>query len=279
MIPHSSSSAVNITSPTCGTHQAEQLCDTQGRNHPNPCSLLQNNSQLAYWGACRPHPNGGSESGPVCGINGVTYRSSLAASADYVHVDYVGRCREVGLLASDMGRRCRTVQCPKPVSQQCRFIVPPGACCPICGGAAFRVIYSRKQLDRSFYALRDQRSSLLTLHGVLKEIDSLVQISECQLTGFLTMEVGIFVALVPRDHPTALQLKACGEEAVKISSLISSQSPRITTNLALSSLTVSHMIEPTQSGTASASIRGIAFMLLVGLLATAPLQLGGHIFT
>lgn len=276
MIPSSSSSsAVNTSSSSFGAQQTEQLCDTQGRSHPNPCSLLQNNSQLAYWGACRPHPNEGSESGPVCGINGVTYRSSLAAWADYVHVDYVGRCREVGLLANDMGRRCRTVQCPKPTSQHCRLIVPPGACCPICGGAAFRVIYSRKQLDRSFYALRDQRSSLLTLHGVLKEIDSLVQISECQLTGFLTMEVGIFVALVPRGHPTALQLKACAAEAEKISSLISSQSPRITTNLALSSLTVSHMIEPTASGTASASTLGIAAMFWMGLLVVVPL----HIFT
>ncbi|KAH8405276.1 hypothetical protein KR222_001076, partial [Zaprionus bogoriensis] len=260
---------VNTSSSSCA--HTDQLCDTQGKSHPNACALLQSNSQLAYWGACRSDPHGSNEPGPVCGINGVTYRSSFAARADYVHVDYVGRCREVGLLASDMGRRCRTVQCPNAVSPHCRPIVPPGACCPLCGGAAFRIIYSRKQLDRSFYALRDQHSSLLTLHGVLKEIDGLVQISECRLTGFLTMEVGIFVALVPRGRPTELQLQACAAEAEKISDMINSLSPRITTNLALSSLTVSHMIDPTPNGTASASTRGIAAMLLIALLSVAPM--------
>ncbi|KAL7734988.1 hypothetical protein ACLKA6_011252 [Drosophila palustris] len=260
---------VNVSSSSCGSHNTEQLCDTQSKSHQNPCSLLRTNSQLNYWGACRPDHEGGNELMSVCGINGVTYRSSSAALADFVMVDYVGRCREVGLLASDMGTRCKTVKCPTPVSKYCRLIVPPGACCPVCGGGAFRIIYSRKQLDRAFYALRDVHNSLLTLHGILKELDHLVQVSECQLTGFLTMEVGIFVALIPRGpRPSGLQMKACEAEAEKISTLISSQSPRITTNLALSSLTVSHMLEPAPNGAAAVLTHGLMSIgiLLLGQL-------------
>ncbi|KAH8371917.1 hypothetical protein KR093_009281, partial [Drosophila rubida] len=257
---------VNVSSPNCGTELAEEeVCDKQGKTHPSACAMLRSNAQLAYWGACRPNHDEDAESTPVCGINGVTYRSRHAAWADFVLVDYTGRCREVGLLANDMGSRCKTVKCPAPTSKYCRRIVPPGACCPICGGGAFRIIYSRKQLDRAYYALRGERSSLLTLHGILQQLDQLVQVSECQLTGFLSMEVGIFVALVPRGQPTGLQVKACEVEAEKISTLISSQSPRITTNLALSSLTVSHMLEPTPNAAAASTTTGYA-SLLVGLL-------------
>ncbi|XP_017843823.2 reversion-inducing cysteine-rich protein with Kazal motifs [Drosophila busckii] len=252
---------VNNSSSSCSSQHTEPLCDTQGITHPNACQLLQRQAQLAYWGVCRSE----QFTSPVCGINGVTYRSSGAAWADYVLVDYVGRCREVGLLVSDMGRRCSSVTCPKPVSPHCRNIVPPGACCPICGGGAFRVIYSRKQLDRANYALRGQHSLLLTLQGVLHQLDTLVQLSECQLTGFLSMEVGIFVALVPRGQVNKLQLQACAAEAEKISTLISTQSPRITSNLALSSLTVSHMLEPSLSAAAPIA-PGFAVFLLVGCL-------------
>ncbi|XP_052848227.1 LOW QUALITY PROTEIN: reversion-inducing cysteine-rich protein with Kazal motifs [Drosophila gunungcola] len=246
---------VNATASNCSSFHQGEVCDIQGRTHPNACALLKANpqGQVAYWSACQSNRYAASPS-PVCGINGVTYKSSYAARAEYVMVDYIGRCREVGLLASDMGRRCRTVQCPAPASKHCRLIVPPGACCPLCAGGAFRIIYSRKQFDRAMYGLRAQGSSLLTLHGVLQQLDGLVQVSECQLTGFLTMEVGIFVAVVPSSRikrPTRLQLEACTREAEKISSLINAQSPRITTNLALSCLTVSHLLEPTPNGAKS----------------------------
>ncbi|XP_017138148.1 reversion-inducing cysteine-rich protein with Kazal motifs [Drosophila miranda] len=258
---------VNATASNCSSYHQGEVCDTQGRTHPNACALLRDNpsGQVAYWSACQSSRSAPSPS-PVCGINGVTYRSIYAARAEYVLTDYVGRCREVGLLASEMGRRCRTVQCPAPVSKNCRLIVPPGACCPLCAGGAFRIIYSRKQFDRAMYGLRAQSSTLLTLHGVLQQLDGLVQVSECQLTGFLTMEVGIFVALVPSSsikRPTRLQLEACAREAEKISSLINAQSPRITTNLALSCLTVSHLLEPTPN---AANLYGSRTLWLMPLI-------------
>ncbi|XP_046867726.1 reversion-inducing cysteine-rich protein with Kazal motifs [Drosophila willistoni] len=243
---------VNATASNCYSQNTEQLCDVLGNTHSNACEFVQAqpNDQVAYWGACQLDKDPSSSFSSVCGINGVTYRSAAAARTDYVLVDYTGRCREVGLLVSDMGRRCRTVKCPSSDFKYCHLIVPPGACCPLCAGGALRIIYSKKQLDRATYALKGKKSSLLTLRGVLQQLDSLIQINECQLTGFLTMEVGIFVALVPktRGSPTRLQLEACGREAEKISALINAQSPSITTNLVLSSLTVSHLLQPLSSG-------------------------------
>lgn len=217
------------------------VCDSKGVTFKSACELLSSKASFSYWGSCN---RGCTWKGPVCGINGVDYPHECAAWADYVLVDYKGRCREVGLLTNEMERkRCRQVKCASIPSPYCRAIIPPGACCPICAGA-FRIIYSRKQIDRALYALKGQHKDLLTLHSVLKELDFLIQISECQLTGFLTMEVGIFVAIVPRTNsPTRMQIEACIREAEKISNLISAQGHKVTTNLILSGLTVSNMLE------------------------------------
>ncbi|KNC24010.1 hypothetical protein FF38_11603 [Lucilia cuprina] len=230
---------VNQTLP-CGKSE-HSVCDSKGVTFKSACDLLNSKSSFSHWGSCN---RGCSWKGPVCGINGVDYPHECAAWADYVLVDYKGRCREVGLLTNEMERkRCRQVKCSNTPSPYCPSIIPPGACCPICAGA-FRIIYSRKQIDRALYALRGQHKDLLTLHSVLRELDSLIQISECQLTGFLTMEVGIFVAIVPRTNtPTRMQIEACSREAEKISTLIAAQEHKITTNLILSGLTVSNMLE------------------------------------
>ncbi|KAL9908104.1 reversion-inducing-cysteine-rich protein with kazal motifs isoform 1-T6 [Glossina fuscipes fuscipes] len=219
----------------------QPVCDTKAITYNSACQLVRTRANFAHWGSCN---RGCSWKGPVCGINGVNYPHECAAWADYVLVDYRGRCREVGLLMNEMGRRrCRLVKCPSPPSPYCRSIVPPGACCPICAGA-FRIIYSRKQIDRALYALRGQHKDLLTLRSVLRELDALIQITECQLTGFLTMEVGIFVGIVPRTStPTRMQIEACTREAEKISAMILAQSHRITTNLILSGLTESNILE------------------------------------
>ncbi|CAD7005890.1 unnamed protein product [Ceratitis capitata] len=231
---------VNLTT-ACANVEPQPVCDTQRRTHASPCHLLAARATLAHWGSCFRTC---SMQGPVCGINGVTYAHECAAWADYIIVDYRNRCRQVGLLAADMGPRCHTVKCARLPSSYCRTIVPPGACCAICAGA-FRIVYSRKQIDRALYAVRAQNKDLLTLHSVLQALDALVQLSECQLTGFLTMEVGIFVALVPRSTtPMRMQIEACARESERISVLIEAQSHEITTNLLLSGLIVSHTVEP-----------------------------------
>uniref|UniRef100_A0A1A9WE79 Reversion-inducing cysteine-rich protein with Kazal motifs n=1 Tax=Glossina brevipalpis TaxID=37001 RepID=A0A1A9WE79_9MUSC len=255
---------VNQTQP-CESND-QPVCDTKAITYNSACQLIRARANFAHWGSCN---RGCSWKGPVCGINGVNYPHECAAWADYVLVDYRGRCREVGLLTNEMGRkRCRLVKCPSPPSPYCRSIIPPGACCPICAGA-FRIIYSRKQIDRALYALRGQHKDLLTLHSVLRELDALIQITECQLTGFLTMEVGIFVGIVPRTStPTRMQIEACTREAEKISAMILAQSHRITTNLILSGLTESNILEGNVDNKAIKSLHKNSTLILMLLFIT-----------
>uniref|UniRef100_A0A1I8Q6R9 Reversion-inducing cysteine-rich protein with Kazal motifs n=2 Tax=Stomoxys calcitrans TaxID=35570 RepID=A0A1I8Q6R9_STOCA len=258
---------VNQTLPCEGSEHA--VCDTKGHTFNSACDLLNTKSSFSHWGSCN---RGCSWKGPVCGINGVNYPHECAAWSNYILVDYKGRCREVGLLSHDLERkRCRSVKCPDLPSPYCQAITPPGACCPLCA-SAFRIMYSRKQIDRALYALRGQHKDLLTLHSVLHELDSLIQVTECQLTGFLTMEVGIFVAIVPRaSTPTRMQIEACIREAEKLSALITAQSHKITTNLILSGLTMSTMLDPSiensafSFGTMSSNIMLICVALCVTL--------------
>ncbi|XP_073837300.1 reversion-inducing-cysteine-rich protein with kazal motifs [Musca autumnalis] len=253
---------VNQTLPCEASDQP--VCDTKGITYKSACDLFNAKSSFAHWGPCS---RGCSWKGPVCGINGVNYPSECAAWSDYVLVDYKGRCREVGLLSHDLERkRCRLVKCPDLPSPYCQAITPPGACCPLCA-SAFRVIYSRKQIDRALYALRGQHKDLLTLRSVLHELDSLIQVTECQLTGFLTMEVGIFVAIVPRaSTPTRMQIEACTREAEKLSSFITAQSHKITTNLILSGLTMSNMLDPSIENSSMRWMEGTNCLLIMLLL-------------
>lgn len=233
----------------CNDTDERPVCDTNAITHQSACKLFNSKAKLAYWGYCQ---RGCSSKGPICGINGVTYTNECAAWSDYILVDYRGRCRQIGLLNKQMGgKRCRLVKCTNLPSPYCHRIIPPGACCPICA-TAFRIIYSRKQIDRALYALRGQHKGLLTLHHILRELDALIEITECQLTGFLTIEVGIFVAIAPRlSAPNRMQIEACGREAEKLSNLITTQSHRITTNLILSGLTESYLLEDNSESTAA----------------------------
>lgn len=122
------------------------------------------------------------------------------------------------------------------------LITPPGACCPICAGAA-RIVYSRKQIDRALLAMQGKNTELLTLKGVLRSLEGLVRLANCRLSGFLTIESDLFVIVHSTvDGATAVQHEACIREAEKIATLIDTQSHRITSDIALSSLTVANFV-------------------------------------
>lgn len=123
-------------------------------------------------------------------------------------------------------------------------IIPPGACCPVCGGA-IRIIYSRKQIDRALFTLKGKNTDLLTLKGILRSLDNVIQVAHCKVSGYLTIEADIFVIV----HTTGiglsdLQHEACVREAEKIATLIDTQSHRITSDIALSALTVANLVRP-----------------------------------
>lgn len=177
-------------------------------------------------------------------------------------------CQDVGIVSERSGSHCSpSIKCPKASSDDCQLIVPPGACCPICGGA-LRIVYSRKQIDRALYALRGKNTEIITLKSILHALQNLIKISQCRLSGFLTFETDIFVIVQPiNKSPDFIQIEACYREAEKIVSLISIQSHRITSDLSLSALTVANMVKSTlSSGTATVPIFQFLILNIILLL-------------
>lgn len=160
---------------------------------------------------------------------------------DYSIADYDGECREIGLLTNTLGQRCASVKCD--MNTQCtNAVIPPGACCPVCGGA-LRIIYSRKQIDRALFALKGKNTEMLTLKGILRALDGLIHVTHCRLSGYLTIESDIFVIVhTIGSNLSELQHEACIREAEKIAALIDTQSHRITSDLTLSALTVANVV-------------------------------------
>lgn len=141
-----------------------------------------------------------------------------------------------------MGPRCASVKCNYNTKCKQNAIIPPGACCPICGGAV-RIIYSRKQIDRALFTLKGKNTDILTLKGVLRALDNLIQVAHCRLSGYLTIENDIFVIVNSHEmNLSELQHEACFREAEKIATLIDTQSHKITSNIVLSALTVANVV-------------------------------------
>lgn len=90
--------------------------------------------------------------------------------------------------------------------------------------------------------LKGKNLELLTLRGILRAMETLIRVSHCRLSGFLTIESDIFVLVhTTSDAVSSIQHEACVREAEKIATLIDTQSHRITSDLSLSSLTVANV--------------------------------------
>ncbi|GFG31799.1 hypothetical protein Cfor_04236 [Coptotermes formosanus] len=226
----------------CTNMPHDPVCDTDGQEHPNICYLIRYQKTLAYRGPCLVNCE---NNGPVCGINGETYLSECAAYANQVGVDYQGPCIAVGLIGDQARPQCNdnAVKCPPLTHPGCLGVTPPGACCPVCGGS-LRVLYSQKQVDRVLYALRGNAVSALTVRAVLQALERQVQVAECTVRGYLTVEMDLFVLVqaVGKNPPSDLQLEACEREAEKLANLVQGGSPRVLSELSLSSLTTATVV-------------------------------------
>lgn len=99
----------------------------------------------------------------MCGVNGEVYANECAAWAEMTVVDYPGACVAVGLISDEAATRCGdAVRCPDLAAENCVGATPPGACCPVCGGAA-RLFYSRKQVNSSSVDGSETLIGLVTL--------------------------------------------------------------------------------------------------------------------
>ena len=255
---HQTTFPVNGTT-NCHSLPKSPVCSMNNSEYENSCMLAHHNARLAYSGPCLKNCR---HDGVVCGINGRTYISECAAWADMVSVDYMGRCRMVGLIGDTKSEQCPDVKCAPLPDPHCLGITPPGACCPICGGA-LRLLYSKNQIHRALYALKNSDTESLTLKAMLKALDRQIHVARCVLRGYLTVEMDVFIAVQTTEkNPSGLQLEACVREAEKIASLINMQSPRIVSELSLSSLTLASVVHVSSA----AGLRVTTLLLAVLLL-------------
>lgn len=246
----------------CSYLSHDPVCDTENTEHANSCLLAHSNKKLAYRGSCITNCK---YQGEVCGFNGKTYISECAAQADYAIVDYIGACVTVGLIADHKAVQCGNIECTPLARENCLGMTPPGACCPICGGM-LRIIYSKKQIDRALYALQAKSTHALTLRALLKALERHVQVAQCALSGYLTVELDIFVVVKSTEaHPSDLQLEACVREAEKLASLINRRSPRVASELSLSSLIYANVVHVPYSS-AAPKLKNSCWWLLALLL-------------
>ncbi|ERL84307.1 hypothetical protein D910_01716 [Dendroctonus ponderosae] len=250
-------------STECSSLPKDPVCDANKKQYDNACLLAHHNAKLAYRGPCLKRCR---ENGQVCGINGRTYTSECAAHADMISVDYNGPCSSIGLITNTKSRQCSNVKCHELPDESCLGITPPGACCPLCGGS-LRLLYSRKQIDRALYALQNRGTDSINLRSLLKGLERQVQIAQCTVRGYVTVETDIFVVIQSNEgYPSSLQLEACIREAEKIAGLVNMKSPRIVSEVSLSSLTLATVVH-THIATSSTHIY-IPNLMLTILAAT-----------
>lgn len=164
-------------------------------------------------------------------------------------VDYFGPCKAFGLIDS-ADTKCSYVKCPRRLPENCAEVIPTGACCPICG-SALKIVYSRKQIDRGIYALKNTDLESLTLKSILKSLQQLIKVSSCYLSGFLTVETDIMIVVYNIDkYPQPDQIGVCQQEAIKIATLISTRSHHFTSDLGLSSFVLASYVKPSFSSSA-----------------------------
>lgn len=232
---------VSLASINCSV--ITSIRDTNLNFYPTVCDLVKSGGLFAYREKYFKHCETSRKRTQVCGVNGITYRSECEAWADFSMVDYNGPCQEVGVISDTMESKCASIKCPKRKSHECSLVIPPGACCPVCG-TALRIVYSRKQVDRALYALKGVHTEILTLKSILGSLERLLQTVECRISGQLTFENDIYVIIENvNKHPNYLQVEICTREAEKIVTLIRTQSHMITSELNLSALIVANIVK------------------------------------
>ncbi|XP_076621802.1 reversion-inducing-cysteine-rich protein with kazal motifs isoform X1 [Colletes latitarsis] len=212
------------------------VCDRENRQHRSVCAMIRAGATLGYRGRCL---EGCTLRGPVCGANGEVYANECAAWAERTVVDYFGPCVAVGLIDEQAKPRCGDlVQCPQLIKPYCVAVTPPGACCPVCGGAA-KLFYSKKQLDRIYYTMDEEvDKDSVTLEALLTALGRQIQVAQCALRGMMTPDRDIFIIVQPTSkRPSTLQLRACVTETEKLVTRILERSPKIAIEVPLGALT------------------------------------------
>ncbi|XP_022079784.1 reversion-inducing cysteine-rich protein with Kazal motifs-like isoform X2 [Acanthaster planci] len=217
----------------CSREPRATVCDTDGKEHFNLCTLHRRGKTLDYLGPCQARCNAVNQR-QVCGQNGETYHSECAAWSDRTIIDYFGPCRAVGKRTENTtAQQCSSVKCPDPSVPHCIGATPPGACCPVCA-AYTRVLYSKGEADRAAAAFGNKAVSVAE---VLKGLRTIVAVAECDLYGYLSVEGDIVISVMSTiPSPSKTQIIACNKEAEKLGALINTRSPMVVSYMYLSPL-------------------------------------------
>nr|CAB3265511.1 reversion-inducing cysteine-rich protein with Kazal motifs-like [Phallusia mammillata] len=210
-------------------------CDVNNQQFDDVCKLMRaKRRNLAYTGKCKSTCS--SHHGrPVCGHDRVTYNNSCVAEANGVLVDHVGACKSVGLAEDKKNAEaCEDVMCPPLANTKCKAIRPPDECCPLCGGL-LRVMLNKQHLRA---ITEDVWKGPVTVHDIVWQLRSRLNVLECAISGQLTTEGDLAILIVSNvENPSLVQVEACSREAERLSRLINSRSPTLTSYLTLSPLT------------------------------------------
>ncbi|GLG94607.1 Serine protease inhibitor dipetalogastin [Gryllus bimaculatus] len=266
---------VDVSSP-CSSQAHDPVCDSDGEEHPNLCYLLRKGKALAYRGPCL---EGCERAGVVCGADGNSYASECAAWAARAPVDYAGACVAVGFVSDAAlpqcaAAGCAAAACPTdaapPVARRgrgrrrgrgeapCEGLTPPAPCCPS-APAPSACSQPTQQVDRILYSLKGGGMSALTVHAVLAALERQVQVAECSVRGYMTVELDLIALVVPAGRggrpASPLQREACAREAEKLASLVQRTSPRVLSELSLSVLTTASVAHAPVTADAPALLR------------------------
>ncbi|XP_013784670.2 reversion-inducing cysteine-rich protein with Kazal motifs-like, partial [Limulus polyphemus] len=220
---------------------------------------------------------------PVCGINGKTYPSACLAMCaglrdkqfDFGACSSVDPCKPnpcrhhqnklttyVTGNETTKGFGCSGIRCPPLPSPHCSNVIPPGACCPVCG-AVVAFLFSRHQADIVVRAVQDVKP--VVVQTIAEKLRYYVKVAECDVFSYLSLESEVIVTVTPiTATPTFLQVETCVKEAEKIKTLVEMTSPAILTDLSLS-LFLAASLEGPLSGSVSACSPAISFVYAPGL--------------
>ncbi|GIY90064.1 reversion-inducing cysteine-rich protein with Kazal motifs [Caerostris darwini] len=256
----------------CEDKPHSPVCDTENEEHPNACLLLEKKRTLAYFGKCLVTCQ---RKGEVCGHDGREYSSECAALAEKMSIDYRGPCNKRRPTHEDK-TGCSAVTCQPLPSQFCTGIVPPNSCCPICG-VAIKLVYSQRMLDQVVEAIQSMEP--VSVSKVAQKLQEHIKTAECDVTTYLDEDFTIVALIYPNiPGPSPLQIEACFQEALKLQSLVEQRSPTLVTEIPLSALTGSYLVQPSMGNiNASPIIVLDKFLIILILLLTLRTMMAGNI--
>ncbi|GFT36811.1 reversion-inducing cysteine-rich protein with Kazal motifs [Nephila pilipes] len=261
-----------VNKDNCEDKPYSPVCDTENDEHPNACLLLEKKRTLAYFGKCLTTCQ---RKGQVCGHDGREYSSECAALAEKMSIDYRGPCIRRRPTEEDK-TGCSAVSCQPLPSESCNGIVPPNSCCPICG-VAIKLVYSQRMLDQVVEAIQSMEPA--TISKVAQKLQEHIKTAECDISTYLDEDFTIVALIFPNiPRPSSLQIEACYQEAMKLQSLVEQRSPTLVTEIPLSALTGSYLVQPMSNSSSSGSVIFIdTFLQIVIVLVVMRKLMAGNI--